>query len=99
MRVLVTYASRHGATKGIAERIAQTLDRTGLEVTLLPVEDAEPIAEYDAFVIGSGAYLGGWRAGLLRCLRPGRGGGRRGGGADGAVHALGSRSQERPAVG
>lgn len=60
MNVLVTYASKHGATKGIAERIATTLRRTGLEVTLLPVEDADPIAEYGAIVIGSAAYMGGW---------------------------------------
>ena len=34
MKILVAYASRHGATKGIAERIAQTLERNGLDVTL-----------------------------------------------------------------
>jgi menaquinone-dependent protoporphyrinogen oxidase len=60
MKILVAYASKHGATKGIAERISQTLERAGLDVTLLPVEDASPIAEYDAFVIGSAAYMGGW---------------------------------------
>jgi menaquinone-dependent protoporphyrinogen oxidase len=60
MNVLVTYASKHGATKGIAERIALTLKRAGLEVTLLPVEEADPIAEYGAVVIGSAAYMGGW---------------------------------------
>src|SRR5262245_10339488 len=49
MRVLVAYASRHGATKGIAERIAAVLERRGLEV------DA-----YDAFVVGSAAYMGRW---------------------------------------
>lgn len=60
MKILVTYASKHGATKGIAERIAQTLERPGLDVTLLPIEDADPIAEYGAMVIGSAAYMGGW---------------------------------------
>ena len=40
MRILVAYATRHGATQGIAERIAATLQRTGLDVTLTPVDQA-----------------------------------------------------------
>jgi menaquinone-dependent protoporphyrinogen oxidase len=60
MKILVAYASRHGATRGIAERIARTLERSGLEVTLRPVHDTGPIDGYDAFVIGSAAYMGGW---------------------------------------
>jgi menaquinone-dependent protoporphyrinogen oxidase len=60
MDILVAYASRHGATKGIAEHIARTLEGRGLRVTLRPVEDADWIDHYDAFVIGSAAYMGGW---------------------------------------
>ncbi len=60
MNVLVAYASRHGATQGIAERIAQTLEGGGLDVTLRSVKDADWVDHYDAFVIGSAAYLGGW---------------------------------------
>lgn len=60
MKILVAYASRHGATQGIAERIAQTLERTGLEVTLKPAEDASAEGDYDAFVIGGAAYMGQW---------------------------------------
>ena len=60
MDILVTYASRHGATQGIAEHIARTLEARGLGVTLRPVKDADWVDHYDAFVIGSAAYLGGW---------------------------------------
>ena len=60
MKILVAYASRHGATKGIAEHISQTLERAGLDITLKPVELAEPIDAYDAFVIGSATYMGSW---------------------------------------
>jgi menaquinone-dependent protoporphyrinogen oxidase len=60
MNVLVAYASRHGATQGIAERIAQTLERAGLEVSLRSVENAESVEGFDAYVIGSAAYMGGW---------------------------------------
>jgi menaquinone-dependent protoporphyrinogen oxidase len=60
MKVLVAYASRHGATQGIAERVARTLERNGLEVTLRPADRAEPFDGYDAFVIGSAAYVSHW---------------------------------------
>ena len=60
MKVLVAYASRHGATKGIAERIALTIQRPGLEVTLRPIDQATGADQYDAFVIGSAAYVSHW---------------------------------------
>jgi len=60
MRVLVTYASRHGATVGIADRIATGLRTAGLPVDLLPVNDVRHIARYDAFVIGSAVYTYHW---------------------------------------
>jgi menaquinone-dependent protoporphyrinogen oxidase len=60
MKILVAYATRHGATKGIAERIAATLEVTGLDVTLRSVDSAGPVEEFGACVIGSAAYLGGW---------------------------------------
>ena len=60
MDVLVAYASRHGATRGIAERIAQTLKRNALDVSLKPVEEAGAVGDYDAFVIGSAAYVSHW---------------------------------------
>jgi menaquinone-dependent protoporphyrinogen oxidase len=60
MNVLVAYATRHGATHGIAERIAQTLERHGLEVTLRPADEVGAAERYDAFVVGSAAYMGAW---------------------------------------
>jgi menaquinone-dependent protoporphyrinogen oxidase len=60
MHILVAYASRHGATRGIAEHIAHTLESNGLDVTIRPVEGADRVDHYDAFVIGSAAYMGGW---------------------------------------
>lgn len=60
MRVLVAYASRHGATKGIAERIAGTLRAEGLDADARPAASIRSLEEYDAFVIGSAAYLSHW---------------------------------------
>ena len=60
MRVLIVHASRYGSTQGIAERIAATLEKHGLETTLQSVKDADDPARYDAVVIGSAAYYFHW---------------------------------------
>lgn len=60
IRVLVAYASRHGATQGIAEQIARTLEESGLEVTLRQADEVQAVEGYDAFVIGSAAYMFHW---------------------------------------
>jgi menaquinone-dependent protoporphyrinogen oxidase len=60
MKVLVAYASRHGATRGIAERITETLERGGHDVTTQPADQVSAAVGYDAFVIGSAAYAGHW---------------------------------------
>jgi menaquinone-dependent protoporphyrinogen oxidase len=60
MKVLVAYATRHGATQGIAERIADTLRAAGLDVDIRPAASVKSVAGYDAFVIGSAAYMFHW---------------------------------------
>jgi menaquinone-dependent protoporphyrinogen oxidase len=58
--VLVTYASKYGATQGIAERIAAILRLGGHEVDLRPVEAVEDPSGYDGYVIGSSIYAFHW---------------------------------------
>lgn len=60
MHVLVAYASRHGATREIAERIAETLLVAGLDAEAQPAASIRSLAEYDAVVIGSAAYMYHW---------------------------------------
>jgi len=63
MRILIAYATRHGSTRGIAERIAAVLAASDVDVTLRDVRDVrdlDSLQRYDAFVIGSAAYTGGW---------------------------------------
>jgi len=60
MHVLVAYASRHGATRGIAEHIAETLRAAGLDAEARPAAEVKSPAEYDAYVIGSAAYMFRW---------------------------------------
>lgn len=60
MNVLVAYASRHGSTKGIAERIAADLREVGLSAEVMPVHQVRDLDRYGAFVIGSAAYMFHW---------------------------------------
>lgn len=60
MHVLIAYASRHGSTAGIAERIAVRLTEAGTTADLRPVSEVEDLDAYDAFVIGSAAYMLHW---------------------------------------
>jgi menaquinone-dependent protoporphyrinogen oxidase len=58
--ILVTYASKHGGTQGIADRIARQLTNAGHAVELRPVKEIATVDGYDAVVIGSAAYMGSW---------------------------------------
>lgn len=60
MTVLVAYASKHGATEGIAKRIAEKLCQLGNEAEAHPVEAVTDLGGYDAFVIGSAIYYSSW---------------------------------------
>jgi menaquinone-dependent protoporphyrinogen oxidase len=60
MTVLVAYASRHGATQGIAERIADRLRADGIESEARPAATVRDAARYDAFVVGGAAYMFHW---------------------------------------
>jgi menaquinone-dependent protoporphyrinogen oxidase len=60
MRVLVTAASRHGATHEIAEAIARGLARRGVEADAQRAEELATLDGYDAFVVGSAVYIGRW---------------------------------------
>lgn len=62
MRVLVVYASRHGATQGIAQRLAAELRAAGQHARVRSVVSAGDLRGDDAFVIGSAVYSGHWLA-------------------------------------
>jgi len=61
MHVLVTYATHLGSTQEIAERVAETLRREGVDAELRSVDEADgSVASYDAHVVGSAVHAGHW---------------------------------------
>ena len=65
-RVLVAFASRHGATREIAAAVVRSLLRSdaarhaGLSAVLAPVQQRPDPAAFDAVVLGSAVYAGRW---------------------------------------
>jgi menaquinone-dependent protoporphyrinogen oxidase len=59
-RVQVVYASRHGGTAGIAQRIAEVLRDEGNDVVVADAADRPDPSGFDAFVIGSAVQIGSW---------------------------------------
>ena len=59
-KVLVVVASRHGATRGIADRIARVLEAEGLHAAVVSAKAAKDVALADAVIVGSGVYMGSW---------------------------------------
>ena len=60
MCVLVAFASRHGATRELAEHLAGVLADAGRPAEAHPVTEDVELRGYDAAVIGSAAYGGRW---------------------------------------
>jgi menaquinone-dependent protoporphyrinogen oxidase len=60
MRVLVTAASRHGATTEIADAIGRTLRESLPAVDVRDPEAVTALDGYGAVVLGSAVYMGRW---------------------------------------
>lgn len=67
--ILVTYASKYGATKEIAQKIAEVLRQAGLQVDVDPVSQVRDIALYKAIILGSAVYVGKWHKEAVQFLQ------------------------------
>ena len=60
MHILVTAASKHGATDEVADAIARRIEAIGITVDRLAPADVTSVADYDAVVVGSAVYILQW---------------------------------------
>jgi menaquinone-dependent protoporphyrinogen oxidase len=60
MKILVAFATKYGSTRTIAEGIAGRLRSAGHDAQAEQVTIVSDLSEYEAFVVGSAAYIGHW---------------------------------------
>ena len=60
MAVLVAYATDHGSTRGIADRIADRLQQQGIHAKACSLADVLEVSRYEAVVLGSAIHAGKW---------------------------------------
>lgn len=58
--IQVVYATRHGGTAGIAERIAEVLRSKGAATVVVDAAERPDVNGFDAHVVGSGVNIGSW---------------------------------------
>lgn len=68
-KILVTYASKYGATREIAEKIGTTLRDAGLQAEVNPVGGVHDLNAYQAVILGSAVYIGKWQKEAVKFLQ------------------------------
>jgi len=59
-KILVTYSTRTGSTKGVSEFIGKTLTDLGEKVEVIPMNEIEDLLCYRAVIAGSAVQSGKW---------------------------------------
>lgn len=67
--VLVAFASKHGATAEIAQKIGEGLCRNGVQADVLPVNGIRDLNSYRAVILGSALYIGKWQEDAVAFLK------------------------------
>lgn len=70
--ILVAYASRNGATAGVAEAIGKTLAESGVSAEVKDMKDVKDITPYRAVVAGSAIQGNRWLPEAMQFLQANR---------------------------
>ncbi|MCO6451644.1 MAG: flavodoxin domain-containing protein [Caldilineales bacterium] len=68
-KILVAYATKHGATAEIAEKIGQVLKDVDLPTDVQNVKQVDDLTPYTAVILGSAVYIGNWQKEAARFLQ------------------------------
>ena len=66
--VLVTFATRYGSTREVAQKIADTLKESGIEVDFQLIREVRSVEKYQAVVLGAPLYMFRWHKDARRFL-------------------------------
>lgn len=67
--MLVTYATKYGSTREVAEAFAASLNQQGVPVEIRPTGEVRTLDGYRAVVLGAALYMGRWHKDAHRFLK------------------------------
>ncbi|MBN2762022.1 MAG: flavodoxin domain-containing protein [Bacteroidales bacterium] len=68
-QILITYATKHGSTAEISEKIGEILHQSGYSTDVLSADQVTNLQSYKAVILGSGVYAGQWLKKAARFLK------------------------------
>jgi menaquinone-dependent protoporphyrinogen oxidase len=69
MKLLVTYGTKLGGTKGLAEMVGDALRRHSCDVDVVPAPGVASLDGYDAVIVGGALYASRWHRDAVRFVR------------------------------
>ena len=64
--ILVAYGTKHGSTREVAETVAASIARCGLEVETRPAGQVGDLSLFGGVVVGGAIYMGRWHPAFNR---------------------------------
>jgi menaquinone-dependent protoporphyrinogen oxidase len=70
LKILIPYASAHGTTQSIAERIESRIKDANIgSISIEPIDKNPHIGDFDVLIIGSAIHMGSWLSPASRFIK------------------------------